>query len=229
MNILICDDESIICESITGYIKNNFSHKPYSCSNKNEVIEYMHNFNINLLIIDIVLKDDNGIEIAREAKGINPNLDVIFITGYGNIYYNNIFDGIDPKGFLDKPIQYNILNFFIKQIQSIYEKNHKKLVISYDFNEYIISAVDIIYIQSTKRLCEIFTKNEIFRCYKKLSDIQNELPEGFVRCHQSYIINSKYIKSHQTNQFTLKNGTIIPISNSYAKKIKDLFLKKAGG
>ena len=229
MNILVCDDDFSIANSIAKYIKNKFKHEVFVSINREEALNIIHSGNIDLLIIDIVLKDDNGIFLAEDIQKIQPNIKTIFITDYGNVYYENIYEHITPQGFLEKPIQYNILNFFIKQAENEYKKKTAKLKISYDFKEYLITVDDILYIQSSKRVCEIITNDKTYRCYKKLSDFLKELPEYFVRCHQSYIVNTKYIASYQSGQFTLTNGAIIPISDSYAKDAKNLYLMNFGG
>lgn len=224
MNILVCDDDLSIANSIAKYIKNKFKHEVFVSINREEALNVIHSENIDLLIIDIVLKDDNGIFLAEDIQKNQSNIKIIFITGYGNVYYENIYEHITPQGFLEKPIQYNILNFFIKQAENEYKKKTAKLKISYDFKEYLITIDDILYIQSSKRVCEIITNDKTYRCYKKLSDFLKELPEYFVRCHQSYIVNAKYITSYQSGQFTLTTGAIIPISDSYAKDAKNLYL-----
>lgn len=229
MNILVCDDDLSIANSIAEYIKNKFKHEVFVSMSRNDTLNIIHSENIDLLIIDIVLKDDNGIFLAEDIQKIQPDIKIIFITGYGNVYYENIYEHITPQGFLEKPIQYNILNFFIKQAENEYKKKTAKLKISYDFKEYLIAIDDILYIQSSKRVCEIITNDKTYRCYKKLSDFPKELPEYFARCHQSYIVNANYIASFQSGQFTLTNGTIIPISDSYAKDAKNLYLMNFGG
>lgn len=229
MNILVCDDDLSIANSIAEYIKNKFSHEVFVSMSRNDTLNIIHSTNVDLLIIDIVLKDDNGIFLAEEIQKLKPDIKTIFITGYGNIYYEDIYNHINPQGFLEKPIQYNILNFFIKQAENEYKKKTAKLKISYDFKEHIISTDKILYIQSSKRVCEIITDDKTYRCYKKLSDFPKELPDYFIRCHQSYIINANYINSYQIGQFTLTDGTIIPISNSYAQKAKNFYLMNFGG
>ena len=229
MNILVCDEDFSIANSIAEYIKNKFKHEVFVSINREEALNVIHSENIDLLIIDIVLKDDNGIFLAEDIQKDQSNIKIIFITGYGNVYYENIYEHITPQGFLENPIQYNILNFFIKQAENEYKKKTAKLKISYDFKEYLIAIDDILYIQSSKRVCEIITNDKTYRCYKKLSDFPKELPEYFARCHQSYIVNANYIASFQSGQFTLTNGTIIPISDSYAKDAKNLYLMNFGG
>lgn len=117
MNILVCDDDFSIANSIAKYIKNKFKHEVFVSINREEALNVIHSENIDLLIIDIVLKDDNGIFLAEDIQKIQPNIKTIFITGYGNVYYENIYEHITPQGFLEKPIQYNILNFSLNKLK----------------------------------------------------------------------------------------------------------------
>ena len=224
MKILVCDDNKVICNDISKYIESNFDYNVSVANDKNSIYHYLNEDKLDLLIIDIVLGKINGIDIAKEFTKQFPNLNVIFITGYGNTYYKDIYKYINPCGFLEKPIQYNILNFFIKQIQDNFNARNSKLRINYNYNSYIIPYWDIIYIQSDKRLSVIHTTAEKFKTYKKLSDMLEELPDTFIRCHQSFIVNRDYVRNVEGNQFLLSSGNVIPISKKYLKNVKDLFL-----
>lgn len=229
MKILVCDDDKVICDNIAKYITNNFSYNISVANDKNSIYHYLNEDKLDLLIIDIVLGKINGIDIAKEFTKQFPNLNVIFITGYGDTYYKDIYKDINPGGFLEKPIQYNILNFFIKQIDDNFNARNSKLKINYNYNSYIIPYRDIIYIQSDKRLSVIHTTAEKFKTYKKLSDMLEELPDTFIRCHQSFIVNRDYVRNVEGNQFLLSSGNVIPISKKYLKNVKDLFLLNYGG
>lgn len=71
MNILVCDDDLSIANSIAKYIKNKFKHEVFVSINREEALNVIHSENIDLLIIDIVLKDDNGIFLRKIFKKIN--------------------------------------------------------------------------------------------------------------------------------------------------------------
>lgn len=229
MNILVCDDDKVICDNIAKYITNNFSYNISVANDKKSIYHYLNEDKLDLLIIDIVLGKINGIDITKEFTKQFPNLNIIFITGYGDTYYKDIYKYINPCGFLEKPIQYNILNFFIKQIEYHFNARNSKLKIKYNYNSYIIPYQDIIYIQSDKRLSVIHTTAEKFKTYKKLSDMLEELPDTFIRCHQSFIVNRDYVRNVEGNQFLLSSGNVIPISKKYSKNVKDLFLLNYGG
>jgi CheY-like chemotaxis protein len=58
---------------------------------------------IDLLFTDIVMPGRlNGIELAREAKRLRPDLRIIYTTGYADA---ELFrrEGIDPRAILSKP------------------------------------------------------------------------------------------------------------------------------
>ena len=37
---------------------------------------------VDVLLTDVVMPDKDGIELAREARQLRPNLHIIFLTGY---------------------------------------------------------------------------------------------------------------------------------------------------
>ncbi len=49
----------------------------------------------------------------------------------------------------------------------------------------------------------------------KLTEIQSQLPPNFVKCHRSYIVNSNFIKNHNSKEITLSTGAVIPISRDF--------------
>lgn len=48
-------------------------------------LSLVRSMSLDLALIDFKMPGQNGIEVLREAKQLNPELDVIMITAYGNI------------------------------------------------------------------------------------------------------------------------------------------------
>jgi len=69
-----------------------------------------------------------------------------------------------------------------------------------------IALKDVVYFESNKRLVDIIyncrTKDTI---YMKLNELEKMLPNYFVRCHQSYIVNLKRIDKFQDYKFSMQN------------------------
>lgn len=90
--LLIVDDERMITDLLFEYLQNKLEselelYKTYSGRN---AIEIMENTAIDILITDINMPGVSGLELHRRAKELNPQLKVIFLTGYndfGHIQY----------------------------------------------------------------------------------------------------------------------------------------------
>ena len=62
----------------------------------------------------------------------------------------------------------------------------------------------------------------------KLSDMEKLLPEYFLRCHQSYLVNMDRIRKFTLDGIVLIDGRVIPVSRARYTETKDKFLKNLG-
>lgn len=226
--IAICDDNT----SIQNKLKNSiiklfpdFEDKIYTFSNEVELSSFVSN-NIGahiLILLDIKLKDANGITEAINLKNRYNNISIIFITGYTD-YLSDIFDA-KPVGLLYKPFDDEHLQKAINSGIIDLEKTDESRIPIHVVNEgtLLISYNDILYIESHKRLLNIHTLDRMYSTYMKMDSIIEMLPESFIYCHKSYLVNSKMIKSYARSSFTLINEANIPISRSNIERARSLF------
>ena len=59
----------------------------------------------------------------------------------------------------------------------------------------------------------------------KLSAIMEKLPDYFIRCHQSYVVNIDKIVRLEKNQIMLENGNFITISRNRLQLAKNTIQK----
>ena len=84
---IIVDDEAIVRE---GLVKH-FDWKKYSIEIKGcfadgtDAWEFLKNQEIDILITDVKMVRMDGIELTRRAVEKYPNINVLFISGYGDI------------------------------------------------------------------------------------------------------------------------------------------------
>lgn len=75
---------------------------------------------------------------------------------------------------------------------------------------------DLMYVKSDDHYLHAFGKdgkNHFVR--GKLTQILQELPPNFVKCHRSYIVNTNYIQSIHQGHLILKNKDEIPVSRGF--------------
>lgn len=69
------------------------------------------------------------------------------------------------------------------------------------------------------------SKNVKYTMTGKLNDIQEILKDkNFIRIHQSYLVNLKFIKDVSYHHVILKNGEQLPVARPKFREIKEQFL-----
>ncbi len=121
-SILIIDDENSQREVLSGYLrKKNF--QVYSASSGNGGIELVKNNLIDLVLSDYKLPDKTGMEILKEIKKINPEINFVMITAFGTIENAVKAMRLGADDYLAKPIDLEELDLIIERI--IEKKNLK--------------------------------------------------------------------------------------------------------
>ena len=86
---------------------------------------------------------------------------------------------------------------------------------------------EITAIASSNAVLLVHTKNGgVHRLYRKLDELEAELCGcGFLRCHQSFLVNLAHIAAAEQYEFVLSGGMRIPIRRQDAKKLRDAYFK----
>ncbi len=102
------------------------------------------------------------------------------------------------------------------------------MLINTKSRNYRIAIKDIIYIESDLRTVNIFTVNETYYCYERLDKIEKQLNRfGFIRCHQSYLVQADYIICYDNHTLQLKDTDFsVPVSRRCQKNIRLLIQEK---
>lgn len=103
MKIIAVDDEKIGLEGMVSSIKEvEDSAEVYSFQKAEEALEFCRTNICDVAFLDIQMGRMSGIELAKQIKILNPSVNIIFATGYGE-YREAAFD-MHASGYLTKPI-----------------------------------------------------------------------------------------------------------------------------
>jgi len=99
--ILIVDDEVGPRESLRMILKP--IYEVYTAADGHEALRFLHDKNIDLVTLDLKMPGLSGIDVLREIKKFQPDIEVIVITGYGTL--NNAQEAIrfGAGDFISKP------------------------------------------------------------------------------------------------------------------------------
>lgn len=237
INIAVCDDNIIQLDILKDMIDDTLNskgieHSIMCFSEADELIAHLNkNANKNetdIVFLDIKLKNETGIEIAKRINLGNQNIRIIFMTAH-IMYARDIFEAA-PTYFLVKPIEPNKLEAALASAIDAVSKA-RSAVISINQKGQLINLhiINIDYVSSSGRVVTIFENGRGVDTYDKMDNIEKKLGPLFVRCHQSYIVNMERIRSFDKLNIVLYSGVSIPVSKNRHTHAKNTFMKYLGG
>ena len=82
--ILIVDDEAFIRENLERILTDDGYHS-YSTDNGDAAIKEVSEADVDLVLLDLNLGAQSGLDVLRAMREIDPGVLVIIITGYGTV------------------------------------------------------------------------------------------------------------------------------------------------
>lgn len=116
MNIIILDNHKLIIAEIRRQVLSVMPDSDCVCFTKQrEAIEYVKKHRVDVALLDIDMPGLNGIEVAELMCGINPRLNIIFVTGYPE-YALQAFS-VPVSDFIVKPVSEEALKASFKKLR----------------------------------------------------------------------------------------------------------------
>ncbi|MBI6873302.1 LytR/AlgR family response regulator transcription factor [Clostridium aciditolerans] len=177
----------------------------------------------DIIFLDIEMDGINGVETARKIRNLNDKVVIIFVTGF----VDYVFDGYEVRAlnYILKPYKkekiISVLSEALKQIDTI---SNRFFIVQFNSNSYKLCIDDIIYFISDKRKVKVITKEDSYEFYEKLDHIEKELPSFFVRIHQRYLVNLKFVLSIENN-YVYINSEKFPVSRNRYQDVMIAFAK----
>jgi len=121
--ILIVDDEQIVRESLTNWLKEE-SYQVEAAENGTLALEKIRQFPFQAVLMDLKLPGMNGIQVLTEIKKDFPNIEVIIMTANGSV--NTAVEAIKAGAYdyIVKPFDPEEVALLIKKILE-----HKNLIL----------------------------------------------------------------------------------------------------
>ncbi|WP_431216139.1 LytR/AlgR family response regulator transcription factor [Puia sp. P3] len=80
---------------------------------------------------------------------------------------------------------------------------------------------DILYFESRKEYVRVVTDAFEILTYRRLKDVEAQLPESFIRIHQSYIVNMRRMTTLRDNHIHI-GETRIPIGDKFRESLMEI-------
>ena len=174
----------------------------------------------DVVFLAICMKEESGIDTARELRKVNERVPLIFTT-VSDQYYREAFD-LYAFQYLLKPVTFLKVKSVLAHLESTEEPS---VYFRYRGRVYTIRHNEISYLSSSLHTVYFhLTDGSVLHCRGKLSDFDGQLEDSnIIRCHQSFYVNMDSIIGMKSNSFILKD-IVVPISRTYGKKVQEQYL-----
>lgn len=228
LNFVICDDNLNILDRLSKMLENIFTKNGFDAQivlktdNTDTLLNFVDSTKTDVLILDINLKSNkSGLEVAKAVRAKNKDIYIIFTTAH--LEYAMIAYKVKTFDYIAKPITADRLEDTIKRLFEDVKGLPKKYI-KIDSKNTIVDASEVIYIKRDGMKLIFHTATRDYDAYSSFNKIQFNLPNNFVRCHKSYIVNINKIKDVEpvTNTITFEDGFTCEIGPKYKKSFLEV-------
>lgn len=229
MQIIIVEDEVSCCQQLKECLKNwgrkhNIPIAATCYESGDELLR--HNLqNTRLIFMDIDLPGLTGMETAQNLRKSNYKGHIIFLTAYSE----HVFDGYHVRAldYLLKPITPEVLENCLTPI--LHEQKSSSYILRTAASIEKIPYSRIIAFATQGHYIDIITEEQTFRQKISLKTLRQQLPENFVQCHRTLIVNINHVTKLDGKNLYLTNQTVYPISKPYMDSVQNAFMNCVTG
>lgn len=199
------------------------------CYNSLQAISFLKNNTVDLVFLDINMPLLTGMELAALLPADTA---IVFTTAHSDhaaeSYTYNTLD------YLLKPITLKRFLSAVKKIEKHFQPAgspaEPQKVNGYFFVKsgtqlHRILLQEILFFESRKEYVRVVAQTSDVLTYRRLKDIEAQLPPPFTRVHNSYIVNLAQINRIQDNHIHI-GDTQIPIGEKFKEGVMEMVRRR---
>ncbi|WP_125114902.1 LytR/AlgR family response regulator transcription factor [Agathobaculum sp. Marseille-P7918] len=218
LRIGICDDVSdarlALQSALERVLERRCEAQFFAFSSGEGLLQWLerHAGELDLVFLDIEMGQLDGMETARRLRAADPDLQLVFVTGYAEY----VFDGysVGALGYLLKPPKPEQIEDILNRAQAALCRGMEHTFVCRNGDtHYRIPVGRILYFVSDRRKVTCVTPEREYTFYSKLDQVAAEV-DGFVRLHQRYLARAAAVERVEGSEAVLADGTRLPISRA---------------
>jgi len=242
MRAVLIDDEISNLENLRALLEKHCSQVTIiaTAQSVSDAVDVIEKYLPDLVFLDIQMGEKTGFDVLKLLP--SRNFEVVFVTAYDQygiqavkfaaldyllkpIDIEELIKSVNKAEYkLAKQIQTSQLDFLLQQLKKS-ETNVRKIALQMQGEIRYVILSEIVRCEADNTYTHFFlSSGEKILVSKSLKEYADLLhPNGFLRTHQSHLVNPKYVKSWLKEDggiLLLMSGEKIPISKPNRDAVK---------
>jgi len=228
IKLAICDDEQSETEYITSLVqswatKSTLTVELYTFdSSESFLFAYDADKSFDILLLDIQMKQMDGVELAKKLRASGAQMQIVFITGFPDF----IAEGYDVSAlhYLMKPVSEEKLMEVLDRAVQLLGAKKTSLLLKTENGQVRAFCDDITYVEAFAHNVVVYTTSEVIEVKESISTLETAFAKDFCRVHRSYIVGLRHIRQISKAVVILDDGTKIPLSRRRYDTLNQAFI-----
>ena len=173
---------------------------------------YTDNKSCDILLLDIEMGKLNGVDLARQIRKLDKEVQILFVTGYSDY----IADGYDVEAlqYLMKPVSQEKLYTSLDRAMEKLKKNSAALFLEQPDGMVRIPLYEIRYLEVRANYVTVHA-DAPYSVKTTLTALEEKLDDSFFRVGRSFIINLRYVRKVTKAEVILEGTISVPLSRGF--------------
>lgn len=232
--VLIVDDDpeqTQLIEDLVRRSRVSVAFEVASCANADDARKLLaRGFAPQIAFVDIAFQVDgvpasqnDGIEAARYLLSEYAGVQIIYLADQSE-HFTRVYR-TDHVYCLLRPVHSEEFEeALLRAVDNLRSRAARPFGVRANGRIMRVLPADIEYIESDRRKVRIFVNGELIEAYESLSGLAAELPDSFIQCHKSFLVNMDKIVEMRSDKVEMASGATIPISQKRSKAARAAFV-----
>lgn len=231
MKIAICDDDKQELSRILTMLEQYQSTQNapltfYPFSNSLELAAATRKDRYDLYLLDIIMPEMTGMELAQEIRSFDKNAGLIFLTTSAEFAVQSYT--VKANNYLLKPVDPQQLFQTLDDIRKAKRQDEgQSILLKSSIGVHKVALNNVMYVEAQGRKVIYYLSNgEQITCTDRFSTVSEKLlPHSeFILAHRSFLVNMNYIRFIGSTDMQLQDGSILPLAQRRVTEIKKHYL-----
>ncbi len=182
---------------------------------------------VHMAVLDVTLS--SGVEAARQVRTVQPSSEIMIVADTSVSPMKYMTPAIRAASLLLRPFSKDQLvsvceDFFDNCRKTLFGGSREKsFLVENSEGKTMLPYSSIFYFEAREKKIFVRTRTSEYGIYDTIDRLVQSLPDGFVRCHRGFVVNTALIVKVKLseNLIYMKNDILVPLSRSYKGVIKE--------